>query len=70
MAPRSAMVNRLLAPPFTLENRLSQQGRRLGVLAVVSWLQARDGETWQERWRSSGAESAADWRGPGFPPSR
>lgn len=61
-APRTAMVNRLLAPPFTLENRLSQQSRRLGMLAVVNWLQARDGGTWQERWRSSGAESAADWR--------
>lgn len=61
-ALRTSMVGRVLSPPFALENRLSQQVRRLGVLAVVSWLQARDGETWQERWRSSGAESAADWR--------
>lgn len=62
-APRSAMVNRLLQPPFALENRLSQlQGRRPGVLAVVSWLQARPGRTWQERWLSSGAENSADWR--------
>ena len=50
-AARSAMVNRLFQPPFALENRLSQQqGRRPGVLAVVSWLQARSGATWQERW--------------------
>ena len=35
-APRTTMVNRLLAPPFALENRLSQlQGRRPGVLALV-----------------------------------
>jgi hypothetical protein len=62
-APRSAMVNRLFAAPFALENRLSQlQGRRPGVLAVVSWLQARPGKTWQERWLSSGAEHATDWR--------
>ena len=62
-APRSAMVKRLFAAPFALENRLSQlQGRRPGVLAVVSWLQARPGETWQERWLSSGAEHATDWR--------
>ena len=62
-APRTTMVNRLLSSPFTLENRLSQlQGRRRGVLAVVAWLQARPGETWQERWRASGAETAADWR--------
>jgi len=61
-APRTAMVNRLLSAPFTLENRLSQQGRRLGVLGVVSWLQARPGVTWQERWLASGAETVADWR--------
>jgi len=61
-APRPAMVQRLLSPPFALENRFSQQSRRLGVLAVVSWLQARPGGTWQERWLSSGAETAADWR--------
>ncbi len=56
------MVNRLLSPPFTLENQLSQQSRRLGVLAVVSWLQARAGDTWQERWLASGAERELDWR--------
>ena len=61
-ASRAAMVKRLFSPPFELENRLSQQNRRLGVLAVVSWLQARSGKTWQERWLSSGAETVADWR--------
>jgi integrase len=61
-APRTAMVNRLLSPPFARENRLSQQSRRLGVLAVVSWLQARPGGTWQQRWVASGAESTTDWR--------
>lgn len=61
-APRVAIVNRLLAQPFALENRFSQQTRRLGLLAVVSWLQARPGATWQERWAASGAEAVADWR--------
>jgi integrase len=61
-ASRTSMVTRLLSPPFALENRLSQQGRRLGVLAVVNWLQARPGRTWQERWLASGAEAAPDWR--------
>ena len=61
--PRTTMVNRLFSSPFALENRISQlQGRRPGVLAVVAWLQARPGETWQERWLASGAETAADWR--------
>ena len=59
-ASRTSMMTRLLSPPFALENRLSQQGRRLGVLAVVNWLQARPGSTWQERWLASGAETAAD----------
>ncbi len=62
LAPRAAMVQRLFSPPFALENRFSQQSRRLGVLAVVSWLQARAGGTWQERWLASGAETVADWR--------
>ncbi|MGH9303854.1 MAG: tyrosine-type recombinase/integrase [Acidimicrobiales bacterium] len=60
--PRSKMVNRLLAEPFALAHPLSQRTRRIGVLAVVSWLQARPGDTWQERWLASGAESQADWR--------
>jgi len=61
-APRSKMVNRLLAEPFALCHPLSQRTRRIGVLAVVSWLQARPGATWQARWLASGAESQADWR--------
>lgn len=61
-APRTAMVNRLRSAPFALQNRLSQQGRRLALLAVVSWLQARPGQTWQQRWESSGAEAVTDWR--------
>ena len=62
-ALRTTMVNRLFSSPFALENRTSQlQGRRPGVLAVAAWLQARPGETWQERWLASGAESVADWR--------
>ena len=35
-APRSKMVNRLLAEPFALAHPLSQRTRRIGVLAVVS----------------------------------
>ena len=32
------MLARVLAAPFTLDNPASQQTRRLGVLAVLSWL--------------------------------
>lgn len=61
-ASRAAVLARVLAPPFTLDNRLSQQTRRMGVLAVLSWLQTHAGDSWQQRWRASGAEDQPDWR--------
>ena len=61
-ASRSAALARVLATPFTLDNPASQQTRRLGVLAALSWLQTHAGDSWQERWRASGAEAALDWR--------
>ena len=61
-ASRSAVVARVLAAPFTLDNLNSQQTRRLGVLAVLSWLATHPGDSWQDRWRASGAEDQADWR--------
>ena len=59
---RHDVLARLLAAPFALDNTLSQQTRRQGLLAVVSWLESRPGNTWQERWLASGAETAPDWR--------
>ncbi|MFN2497142.1 MAG: hypothetical protein ABR608_14775 [Pseudonocardiaceae bacterium] len=61
-ASRSAVVARVLAAPFALANPGSQQTRRLGVLAVLNWLQTYPGESWQQRWRASGAEDQLDWR--------
>jgi len=61
-ASRSAVLARVLAAPFTLENPASQQTRRLGVLAVLSWLQTHPGVSWQQRWQASGAEDQPDWR--------
>ena len=52
----------MLATPFTLGNPASQQTRRLGVLAVLTWLHAHPGDSWQQRWQASGAEDQADWR--------
>lgn len=37
-ANRSAVLDRVLAAPFALDNPNSQQTRRLGVLAVMNWL--------------------------------
>jgi hypothetical protein len=59
---RSAVLARVLAAPFRLENPDSQRTRRLGVLAVLGWLSGFPGESWQQRWQASGAEIAPDWR--------
>ena len=59
-ATRSEVLARVLSAPFALDNRLSQQTRRLGVLAVLGWLRARPGESWEQRWRASGAEDQPD----------
>ena len=61
-ASRAEVLARVLAAPFTLDNRLSQQTRRLGVLAVLSWLQTLPGGSWQRRWQASAAEDQPDWR--------
>jgi hypothetical protein len=61
-ASRSAVLARVLAAPFTLDNPASQQTRRLGVLAVLNWLQTHPGDSWQQRWQTSGAEDQPDWR--------
>ena len=61
-AARSAVLARVLAAPFALDNPLSQQTRRLGVLAVLGWLRAQPGDSWQQRWQASGAEDHPDWR--------
>ena len=74
---RQQVLARLLAPPFPLDNPLGQQGRRLGLVSVISWLEAQPGGSWQDRWLASGAEDAPDWRvltaawkarGAGIPP--
>lgn len=61
-ASRAEVLARVLAPPFTLDNRLSQQTRRMGVLAVLSWLATQPGDSWQQRWQASRAEDQPDWR--------
>jgi hypothetical protein len=54
---RSAVLARVLTTPFALDNPLSQQTRRLGVLAVLSWLQTFSGVGWQQRWQASGPKT-------------
>jgi hypothetical protein len=61
-ASRTQVLARVLGAPFALPHPLSQRTRRLGVLSVVGWLQQQPGDSWQDRWRCSGAESRSDWR--------
>jgi integrase len=61
-AARQQVLSRALAPPFALAHPLSQQSRRLGLVAVVNWLEAQPGSSWQDRWLASGAEATPDWR--------
>jgi len=61
-ATRSEVLARVLCAPFALDNRLSQQTRRLGVLAVLNWLRIQPGDSWLQRWRAGGAEDQPDWR--------
>ena len=61
---RTAVLARLLSPPFALDNSSSQSYRKFGLIRVLDWLAAQPGRTWQDRWNASGAGSDghADWR--------
>lgn len=59
---RAAVLERVFAAPFRLENATSQNDRRKGVLAVLDRLSTIPGGSWQQRWQASGAEAAKDWR--------
>jgi hypothetical protein len=61
-ASRAEVLARVLAPPFILDNPTSQQTRRMGALAVLSWLHSQAEGSWQQRWQASGAEDRPDWR--------
>lgn len=54
---------RLTAPPFLPRAHATRAGRRRGVAKLLRWLSACSGDTWQQRWRSSGVEEhpGAGW---------
>jgi hypothetical protein len=62
VASRGRVLARVLAAPFAVENDGYQAEVRRGVCAVLDWLAAIPGKSWQARWGASGAEQAADWR--------
>jgi len=60
---REAMVERLLGL-FTdpSAGRTRDKTRRRGLAKFLDWLQRQPGDTWQERWLASGADTAgSDW---------
>jgi integrase len=63
-AGRSAVVRRMLAPPFPPDSETTRRSRKLAVLKILDWLGLHPGATWQERWDASGAGAGgtADWR--------
>jgi hypothetical protein len=63
--PKPQVLQTLLAPPFPTGRRNLDQERRRGLTRMLDWLEAQPGETWQDRWISSGADAAGNpaWRG-------
>ena len=63
-ADRSAVVRRMLAPPFPAGDAKCRHSRKLAMLKILDWLELHPGTTWQERWIASGAGTGgtADWR--------
>ncbi len=63
--PKPQVVGRLLAPPFPTGRRNMDQERRRGLARVLDWLEQQPGDTWQDRWITSGADAAGNpaWRG-------
>ncbi|MGY0065276.1 tyrosine-type recombinase/integrase [Streptomyces sp. QTS137] len=54
--PLDEILRRLTAPPFLPAANGTRAGRRRGVTKVLRWLSSLPGDTWQERWKASGAE--------------
>ena len=63
--PKPRVLERLLAPPFPTGRLNLDQERRRGLTRVLDWLEAQPGDTWQDRWITSGADAAGNpaWRG-------
>jgi Phage integrase family len=63
--PRPQVLGTLLAPPFPTGRANLDQERRRGLICVLDWLEQQPGESWQDRWITSGADAAGNpaWRG-------
>jgi hypothetical protein len=63
--PKPQVLGRVLAAPFPTGRANLDQERRRGLIRVLDWLEAQPGDTWQDRWITSGADAAGNpaWRG-------
>jgi len=63
--PKPQVIARLLAPPFPTGRTGLDQERGRGLTRMLDWLEAQPGESWQDRWITSGADAAGNpaWRG-------
>ena len=64
---REALLARLLAAPFILEeDRAARARRHLGLVRLLDWLGEHPGDTWQQRWLARGADAMgnAEWWRP------
>ena len=64
--PTELLLAHMLAASFDLDEAGAQQRRRLGMVRLLSWLSDQSGDTWQQRWETSGADATgnADWWKP------
>lgn len=62
--PRDQITDLLLAPPFAPSSPNSAAYRRRVLTRILDWLSVQAGDTWQQRWMSSGADAAGNvgWR--------
>jgi integrase len=60
---RDAVWERLTGPPFAPATAKGRTGHHLGLRLLLDWLADQPGDTWQDRWLASGADSAGgSWR--------
>ena len=59
-------ARRLAGPPFLAASSATSAGRRHGVINLLRWLSRFPGESWQQRWLTSGVEEhpGAGWVQP------
>lgn len=62
--PADRLAARLSAPPFTAASGAGQGRRRAGLVKVLRWLESHRGDSWQQRWLASGADTMGNtqWR--------